>query len=198
MPLTENDVTPDLQVPVQPGPQLPPVMQVPEPKSLSQARSMARILFGPFSRIWVRVRKLAGANFADAVTYEVGTERNGAKKIYGIGEVLQEALQQAVIQVSALEHGRGLPRDVMPTFSRVRKPVLTRRQKWLLEYVDVSTTAKLISGGFALPPEDRDEIKALITHLRPNDVKDFQPPTIGTPEATQNYIERLREAVTRA
>lgn len=195
--LTDNDLAPSLEPVVAPAPTTAPVLKVPEPRSFSNALKMAKLLFGPLARIWKRYQ-LGDYREITGVTYEVGTERNGVRKVYGLDDNLQKALQTAVIQVAALEQGKGkLPQDVLPARS-VGKPVLTRRQKWLLDYVDVYGTCcgqdKPVSGPSA---EDREEIKALISHLRPNDVKDFQPPTISNLEQTKVYISALRQAVAR-
>lgn len=195
--LTDSPVGLDLTPVVPPAPALPSVMQVPEPHSLAHARKMAKLLFGPLARIWVRYQ-LGDCREITGHTYEVGTERDGRKKVYGLDDNLQKALQTAVVQVAALEQSRGaLPRDII-SMVRPSKPVLTRRQKWLLDYVDVYGKHSVSGEPSGPPAEDREEIKALISHLRPNDVKDFQPPTISNPEQTQEYIKALRQAVTRA
>jgi hypothetical protein len=206
-PLIEQTST-DLTAPAAtPEPVVPPVMKLPDVRTISHARKMAKILFGPLARVWVREH---AHDKRTVVSYEVGVERAGHRKVFAIGEKLQEAMQAAVQSTSEYEHRHGnLPKNVMPMFSAVQKPVLTRRMKWINDYIDYASTEAeeyekvLQSFGldskltYCLPEEDAKEIKTLVSHLRPNDVKGFQPPVSGTPEAVKTYISELRQAVAR-
>lgn len=119
----------------------PEVLKVPEPNSLSHARKMAKTLFGPLARIWVRVRHQDGEAPLEGYTgteYEVGTQRGDNKKLYGIDENLQKALQKAVETINDMELKRGkLPRDVIP-FHRTHAHGLSKKAKSLQAAVNKS------------------------------------------------------------
>ena len=197
---TLSNLPTDLSTPQPPQP--PSVMKLPEVKSISHARKMASILFGPLARVWVRKHTDDGREVAR--TYEVGVERAGNRKVFAIDETLQVALQKAVESVADYERVHGnLPKNVFPQFSAAAKPVLTRRMKRLIKQVGVILDP-------ATQGDDIKEIEALVSHLRPNDVSDFEMPLLNAsacnyfpindpalPKGLKDYISSLRTAVGR-
>lgn len=196
---TLSNIPPDLDTPPTPTP--PAVMKLPEVKSISHARKMASILFGPLARVWVRKH---ADDKGVVITYEVGVERAGNRKVFAIDEALQVALQKAVESVSDYERVHGnLPRNVFPQFSAAAKPVLTRRMKRVIKQVGVILDP-------ATQGDDIKEVEALVSHLRPNDVSDFEMPLLNAsacnyfpindpaiPNGLKDYISSLRTAVGR-
>lgn len=176
--LTDNDLAPDLSPVMPPAAPAPrQSMRLPEVKTISQARRLAKILLGPLARLWARGPQ----------QFEVGVERGGSRKVFSVEDSPQQALQTAVDHLSEYEASKGhLPKDVIPMFrSSNAAPPLTRRAKALQEYV---------SAVDFLSPEDRQEIKALINYLPANRVADFQRP-ISSPDGVRDFIFRLQTAI---